>query len=136
MPRPLTLHDGVRVRAQYRCEYCHFPEAFAELPFHVDHIIAQQHGGPTHPTNLAWACCSCNRYKGPNLSGIDPPTGTVVELFHPRHAIWADHFEWNGPELVGKTATGRATVRVLSINRSDAVAVRHLLMQEGVYSKP
>ena len=38
-------YSFVRARAGYRCEYCHFPEAIAELPFQLDHIIAQQHGG-------------------------------------------------------------------------------------------
>jgi hypothetical protein len=79
-----AVHKAVRARAGHRCEYCRFPETFAELPFHLDHIIALQHGGPTVPENLALACCYCNRYKGPNLSGIDPESGNVVSLFHPR----------------------------------------------------
>jgi 5-methylcytosine-specific restriction endonuclease McrA len=79
-----ALQEAIRGRAGYRCEYCRFPERFAELPFHLDHVISQQHGGPTSPDNLAFACCHCNRYKGPNLSGIDPQTNQVVELFHPR----------------------------------------------------
>lgn len=127
------LHDSVRVRANYRCEYCHFPEQFSELPFHVDHIIARQHGGTTIPENLAWSCCYCNRYKGPNLSGIDPTTKKTVELFHPRQMKWAAHFEWNGAELISATATGRATIATLKINQSDAVAVRRLLMAGGLF---
>jgi len=39
------LKNLVRRRAGFRCEYCHLPEAVAELPFQFDHIIAQQHGG-------------------------------------------------------------------------------------------
>ena len=39
------LHEAVRARAHHRCEYCHFPAEFAELPFHIDHIVARQHGG-------------------------------------------------------------------------------------------
>ena len=35
-----AVHKTVRVRADHRCEYCRFPEAFAELPFHFDHVIA------------------------------------------------------------------------------------------------
>ena len=75
-----ALQQAVRDRAKHRCEYCHFPAEFAELPFHHDHV-----------------------------------------------------FSWNGPVLVGKTPTGRATIRALRLNRSDAVAVRQLLMQERVY---
>jgi len=48
MTRPgRALEAEVVGRAQGRCEYCHFPEAAAELPFHSDHIIAEKHGGNT-----------------------------------------------------------------------------------------
>ena len=76
-PMDKAVHKTVRVRAGHRCEYCRFPEAFAELPFHLDHVIAQQHGGPTVLENLALACCYCNRYKGPTLRGS---TRTPVRL--------------------------------------------------------
>jgi 5-methylcytosine-specific restriction endonuclease McrA len=128
-----AVHAAVRLRARHRCEYCYFPETFAELPFHLDHIIAQQHGGPTTLENLALACCYCNRYKGPNLSAIDPESGNVVSLFHPRRQLWDDHFTWDGARLSAKSATGRATIQLLQINRADAVAVRRLLIQEGVF---
>lgn len=128
-----ALQQAVHERAKQRCEYCHFPAAFAELPFHHDHVIAQQHGGEATLDNLAFACCHCNRYKGPNLSSVDPVSSQIVQLFHPRQDKWEDHFSWKGPGLVGKTPTGRATIRALRLNRSDAVAVRQLLMEEGVY---
>jgi hypothetical protein len=128
-----ALQQAVRERAKDRCEYCHFPAAFAELPFHYDHVIARQHGGETTPDNLAFACCYCNRYKGPNLSSVDPASSQVVSLFHPRQDEWKTHFLWNGPVLIGKTPTGRATIQALRLNRSDAVAVRQLLMEEGLY---
>ena len=90
------LKAEVRQRAGARCEYCWFPEAFAELRFQVDHIIPQQHGGPTTSANLAWSCLRCNKHKGPNLSGIDSVTGHMVRLFHPRRDRWAEHFA--GPD--------------------------------------
>lgn len=124
---------AVRARARYRCEYCGFPEPFAEVPFHIDHVVAQQHGGQTVLENLALACCFCNRYKGPNLSGIDPVSSQVVRLFHPRQDVWKEHFSWSGPLIVGKTPTGRATIQALRFNRLDAISVRQLLIREGVY---
>ena len=46
-----AVQRAVRDRAKNRCEYWHFPEAFAEVPFHVDHIImislTSQRGGET-----------------------------------------------------------------------------------------
>ena len=99
----------------------------------MDHIVARQHGGAATAENLALACCSCNRHKGPNLSGMDPETKRVIRLFNPRTQIWQEHFVWNEASLGGKTEVGRATIQTLNINRPDAVAVRALLMEEGVY---
>lgn len=127
------LHQAVRACARQRCEYCRFPEILAEVPFHLDHIVAQQHGGGAVLENLALACCFCNRFKGPNLSGMDPITGQVVRLFNPRQDRWEDHFAWNAALLSGLTATARATIQTLRLNRADAVGVRQLLMREGVY---
>ena len=124
----------VRERAGGCCEYCRFPESFAELPFHLDHVIARQHGGPTTLDNLALACCYCNRYKGPNVASIDPQTGTIVTLFNPRWDEWRKHFVWQDAQLNGLTATGRATIKLLQINRADAVAVRRLLMHAGAFT--
>ena len=128
-----ALQRAVRERAKHRCEYCRFPEAFAEAPFHVDHVIARQHGGGHELENRALACCFCNRFKGPNLSGVDPVSGHVARLFDPRENNWAEHFGWNGPQLVGHTAIGRATIQALRLNRADAIAVRQLMIKEGKY---
>jgi hypothetical protein len=83
--------------------------------------------------NLAWSCLHCNKHKGPNIAGIDPVTRQLVPLFHPRRQNSERQFLWEGPILVGRTRTGRATVRVLEINDPDAVAFRTELMDEGVF---
>jgi len=127
------LREDVRRRAGFRCEYCQFPERWAELRFQLDHIIPEQHGGPTVPDNLAWSCLRCNKHKGPNLSGLDSKTGQIVRLFNPRADVWHEHFVWEGPMLRGLTPMGRVTVLVLRINRPDAVLVREALMAEGAY---
>ena len=61
-------------------------------------------------------CFHCNVYKGTNLSGIDPESGQVVPLFHPRMQTWAEHFAVRGAMVVGITPTGRATVAALRMN--------------------
>lgn len=44
----------VRNRADNRCEYGRLRQRHEEEnPFHVEHIIAQQHGGTDDPGNLA-----------------------------------------------------------------------------------
>ena len=128
----LLLQEVQRL-AGHRCDYCRMPAACDPLPFQLDHIIAQQHGGETMLENLAWSCLHCNKHKGPNIAGIDPLTGQLVALFHPRRQHWQRHFEWDGPILVGRTRIARATIRVLAINDPAAVAFRAELMQEGVY---
>jgi hypothetical protein len=120
-------------RAGHRCEYCHLPSAGYPLPLQMDHIIARQHGGETDANNLALACVHCNRHKGPNIGGIDPATGSLTRLFHPRRDVWQDRFEWRGVELRGRTPVGRVTIEVLAINDPDIRAVRRQLMNEHVY---
>jgi hypothetical protein len=127
-----ALRRLVIERAGGFCEYCRFPEPFRYLDFEIDHVIAQKHGGPTAESNLAWACYNCNSYKGPNIAGWISESGQVVRLFHPRTDVWADHFEWHGPLLVGRTDIGNATIQVLMINHADAVEVRRWLIASGV----
>jgi hypothetical protein len=128
-----ALADEVWQRANGVCEYCHLPQTYHRLPFQVDHIIAEQHGGKTVSENLALSCLRCNKRKGPNIASIDPMIGEIVRLFHPRRDNWNDHFRWNGAELVGLTPIGRATIAILVINDPSAVAIREELMAEGVF---
>jgi hypothetical protein len=95
--------------------------------FHVEHIVPRQHGGGDEPENLALSCHHCNLHKGPNLTGIDPETGSVVRLFNPRSEAWEDHFFSDGLEIIGRTPTGRATVRVLGMNTPTRLEVRAAL---------
>ena len=77
-----ALRQEVRRNSGFRCEYCRLTES--DLPFsafHLDHVTARQHGGTEDPENLAWSCQECNLLNGTNLSGIDPDTGQVVNLF-------------------------------------------------------
>jgi hypothetical protein len=107
------------------------PAAFHPSPFQIDHIIARQHGGVTELENLALACIHCNRFKGPNIAGLDKESGQIVRLFHPRRDIWAEHFQWNGPELTALTQIGQVTIAVLMINDSEVIALRKVLAEEG-----
>ena len=68
------------------------PQAAFRRPFHIEHIVARQHGGLGDADNLALACWHCNLKKGPNLTGIDPVTGQVTALFNLRNNKSTDHF--------------------------------------------
>lgn len=84
----------VQQRAGNLCEYCRISQdADLFYSFHVEHVLPVQHGGSDNNENLAWSCPYCNRHKGPNLAGLDPETGMVTRLFHPRRDEHARHFE-------------------------------------------
>lgn len=115
----------VRQRAAGRCEYCQLRQEDSPLAvLHVEHIVPKKHLGTDDDSNLALACIDCNLHKGSNLTGIDPLSGSIATLFHPRQQLWSNHFEWRGIHIVGKTAIGRATVQVLNMNSDDQLALR------------
>lgn len=117
--------DAVRSRALDRCEYCGLPQAAEpDARFHIEHIVARQHGGDDDEGTLALACHRCNRHKGPNLSAIDPVSGVTTLLFHPRRDVWNEHFRVEQSEIVGLTATGRATVALLGMNAAVRMELR------------
>lgn len=121
----------VRDRAAGRCEYCQLPAALHPAPFQTDHIVARQHGGTDDSGNLALACIHCNRYKGPNIAGIDPETGELSRLFHPRTDEWNSHFSWNGAEILPLSVIGRVTASVLNMNDAEVVWMRETLALEA-----
>ena len=90
----------------------------------ISSIVPKKHGGTDHAENLALACIDCNLHKGPNLTGIDPDSEEITELFHPWRQTWSNHFEWQGIYIVGRTVIGRTTIRVLNMNSDDQLALR------------
>ena len=79
------IRSHVRERAHNACEYRHLHQHDSPLAaLHVEHIIPKTHGGSDDIDNLALACIDCNLHKGTNLTGIDPETSAVTQLFHPR----------------------------------------------------
>jgi hypothetical protein len=83
-------------------------------------------GGPTTRENLWRSCRDCNERKGAQAQARDPESGEIVSLYHPRAQRWRDHFRWSddGLLIVGLTATGRATVEALSLNRPHQLIAR------------
>jgi hypothetical protein len=121
---------GLRPPAGRRCEYCRLGEGDHDfLSFHVEHVIAKQHGGTDDPETLCWACAECNWAKGPNLAGLSD--GKLYPLFNPRTQHWHRDFRWDQTALLGKTKTGIVTVQVLNINESSRVMLRDNLLFEG-----
>src|SRR6058998_1653012 len=98
------------------------------VPFHVDHIIPRQHGGDTHPANLALSCMHGKLHKSSDLSGIDPEGGAITPLFHPRRDRWEEHFNFQDALIVSLASVGRATVRTLNMHGAERLEVRAALL--------
>jgi hypothetical protein len=98
--------------------------------------VAEKHGGTTTEDNLALACAACNLHKGSDIGSIDPATGELVPLFHPRRDRWSDAFQLVDARMVALTAVARATVRLLQLNRADRVAERAILMAADLLQPP
>lgn len=126
---PVELRVQIIERAANRCEYCSIAQAGQEAVFHVDHVLPRAAGGDTVFDNLALACVSCSLRKGARTQSIDPDSGESAPLFHPRLMRWAEHFTRQGEWLMGQTATGRATVELLKMNRPVARAIRAALLR-------
>ena len=121
---PAALRRLVIQRADSRCEYCGISQAGQVATFHVDHVVPSVAGGETSEENLALACVSCSLRKGARQAIKDPITGDSVSVFNPRQQSWKEHFTWHDVQILGLTATGRATVSLLNLNRPTMLAIR------------
>ena len=130
---PTELPRLIVKRARERCEYCLLHQDERPENHQVDHVIALKHRGQTNGENLALACALCNNAKGSDIASIDPATGEVVSLFNPRTQRWQAHFQLVGPEIVGLTPTGRATVAVMQLNDEQRLIDRQSLIGAGLY---
>lgn len=91
--------------------------------------MPQAEGGTWAIENLAFSCQGCNNHKYIFITAIDPLSGAIVPLYHPRQQHWADHFTWNEDFtfVIGLTPTGRATVHKLRLNREGVCNLRRAL---------
>jgi hypothetical protein len=126
-----ALRRAVAERAGHRCEYCGVPDDATLLPHEPDHLTAVQHGGKSTLDNLAYACFECNRFKGSNLSSVDPVTGEITVLYRPRRDRWLEHFHWDHARIEPLTPVGRATAVLLRLNHEDRVTFRANLLRQG-----
>jgi hypothetical protein len=69
------------------------------------------------------------------MDALDTETGARVALYHPRRQAWSNHFEWvdGNTRVAGKTATGRATVEAMCLNRAGLVNLRKVLVAAGMH---
>ena len=60
MPLHKSLLNQVRERANYQCEYCHYPEILSTAPLSIDRLLPRSLGGTDKIGNLALAV-TCQR---------------------------------------------------------------------------
>ena len=123
----------VKIRANYCCEYCKSQENLSSSPFSIDHIIPLAKNGTNDLDNLALACPGCNNHKFTHTQALDPVSGEIVPLFHPRQQEWTQHFKWSSDysTMIGLTPTGRVTIIRLKLNRDYLVNLRKALFLTG-----
>ena len=133
--RYLTIDEQQTIidRAGSRCEYCQSWMMYATQSFVFDHIIPISRGGQSTLENLALVCGGCNGHKYNKIDAPDPIDGSIASLYNPRQQIWPDHFSWDESyaHIIGITATGRATVESLKLNRPGLVNMRTVLLMVG-----
>lgn len=136
MAVPLQMRRRVIARAKNRCEYCGLSQLGQAATFHMDHVLPIVAGGETAFNNLALACIYCSLRKGAKQKARDPQSGTQTRLFHPRKERWNHHFRWDNCEIIGITASGRATVVALELNSAEHQIIRSFESQLGRHPPP
>lgn len=135
--RPIAegLYRLVAEDARGECGYCRAPQSALPYRLEVEHLLPVSLGGDDARENLWLSCHKCNKIRSNRVAGIDPLTQSVVPLFNPRQHRWTDHFAWEGDGLymVGRTATGRATVAMLRLNDAYHQSARSVWILAGIF---
>lgn len=128
-----AVRTRIRAEAGNRCGYCLSPQQYVLGQLEIEHIIPKAAGGTDDEENLWLACRLCNNYKATQTRATDPLAGRRAALFNPRRQRWSRHFAWSddGSRIIGRTASGRATVVALQLNNVIAVLVRRQWVSVG-----
>lgn len=120
-------------RYQNRCAYCQSQQHLMGVSLTIDHIIPQSLGGESTLENLCQACWDCNLTKSDRVTVTNLQTGEAARIYNPFEQLWHDHFQWHerGRYIIGLTATGRATIAALKLNRPQLVESRIYWIEAG-----
>ncbi len=131
---PAALRRLVEERAKSCCEYCLLHVDDSYYAHHIDHVVAEKHGGQTDADNLALSCAECNLRKGTDLTSLTS-SGRLRALFKPRRQRWSAHFRLVNGTIESITPTGEVTARLLDFNNETRVEVRKTLIQLKLYPR-
>lgn len=128
-----AIRQQVVEQAGDRCGYCLAEQELLYGPLEFEHLVPRSRGGLTVAGNLWLACRLCNGFKADQMDAVDPETQKRTPLFNPRTDQWWSHFCWSedGTEVVGLTATGRATVIALQLNTLEHLKTRRRWISVG-----
>lgn len=128
-----SIRSKIEKRAGKLCKYCQSPLEFSSDPFSIEHIFPTSKGGTDDLGNLALACQSCNGHKSTKTEAFDAISQTTATFYNPRKDVWNEHFVWSEDftEIIGKTAKGRVTIKVLKLNRQRVMNLRRVLILAG-----
>jgi hypothetical protein len=130
----IELRRFVTERANFRCEYCLFPQQFSIVKFHIEHIVPMKHGGKTAKENLALACPDCNEFKGSDVGSFDwESDNKFVFFFNPRTQVWTQNFQIIEAEITSLTPEARVTARIFRFNSIERIEERFYLTETGDY---
>lgn len=123
---PADVRLRIRAMAAERGGYCLSPQRLLPWELEIEHIRPAVRGGSDEEKNLWLSCRSCNSFKGAQTHAHDPVTNRTAGLFNPRRQKWSRHFKWSpdGTQIIGLTASGRATVVALKLNNMFSVTAR------------
>jgi hypothetical protein len=127
------VESRVRAAAMNRCGYCLSPQRLLPWELEIEHLKPVARGGTNEEENLWLSCRSCNSFKGVQTHAHDPVTNRKVRLFNPRFQKWSRHFAWSvgGTQIIGKSASGRATNIALKLNNIFTVTARREWVSVG-----
>jgi HNH endonuclease len=128
-----SVREKVEARANKLCEYRLSPLEFSPDPFSIEHILPLSTGGTNDSENLALSCQGCNGSKSVKIEAFDLVSQTIARFCNPCTDSWDEHFVWNEDftEMIGLTAKGRVTIKILQLNRQRVVNLRRLLILAG-----
>ena len=75
-------------------------------------------------------------HKAGRIKPLDPLTRPSAPLFHPILQQWPEHFQFNGCQIEGLTAVGRATIEASNPNHPRRQHIRKVEEAFGLLPPP
>jgi len=125
-----ALRSLVRSRAGDVCEYCRKPLRGSHASTSSMSSLASTVVRPNR-TTWRWRAAFATSTRDRTSPVLILKADSLCPYFIHAETFWTEHFTWQGTVVVGRTATGRATMQLLSMNDWQRVEVRDNLQSLG-----